>query len=142
MIACNRYFESILHTACRRADASVVDYLLQHSPLATHTNNVLVKNDDESADTYASEQETISSLEAQWRLLVDDYGRTPLHDACWRVDTSFVIVSLLLDMNIDLLKYQDCRGSIPLHYVQKDQWVEWCAFFELRKNHYWPVRNL
>ena len=70
--------------------------------------------------------------------LVDDFGRTPLHDACWRVDPRFDILTLLLDANIDLLRVHDSRLDIPLKYVAKDQWVAYCAYFFHQKDRYWP----
>jgi hypothetical protein len=66
--------------------------------------------------------------------LVDDYGRTPLHDACWRSMPRFDVVTLLLDRNIDLLRMTDVRGANALKYVCPDHW--------LQKDKYWPVRGL
>ena len=73
--------------------------------------------------------------------LVDDYGRTPLHDACWRIDPQFDVVTLLLDRNIDLLRLTDVRGSHALNYVSKDQWLQWCAYFYYQKDKYWPIKS-
>lgn len=80
MTACNRFGESIVHMACRRADFDVVDFLLEN------TGGV-------------------------WG--VDDYGRTPLHDACWRPEPRFDIVTCLLDKNLHLLRVLDVRGAKP-----------------------------
>lgn len=71
-------------------------------------------------------------------LLVDDYGRNPLHDACWRPDPRFDIASLLLDRDITLLRRLDVRGYSPLHYVCKRHWLHWCAFLFYQKDKYWP----
>ena len=57
--------------------------------------------------------------------IVDDFGRTPLHDACWRTSQRFDIVTMLIDYNRDLLRQADIRGSTPLSYVQKGHWLEW-----------------
>lgn len=73
--------------------------------------------------------------------LVDDYGRTPLHDACWRMIPQFDVVTLLLDRNIDLLRVMDVRGAHALKYVGPDQWLEWCAYFYYQKDKYWPARE-
>jgi ankyrin repeat protein len=71
--------------------------------------------------------------------IIDDYGRTPLHDACWRSAPRFDIVTLLLDRQIDLLRMSDVRGANPLKYVCKDHWLAWCAYFFHQKEKYWPV---
>jgi hypothetical protein len=107
MTACNRFSESIVHMACRRASAEVVQYLIAH---------------DAEID------------------IVDDYGRTPLHDACWRPEPRFDIVTLLLDANLDLLRYQDARGFIPLQYVREDHWLQWCAYLFNQIEKYWAPR--
>lgn len=74
-------------------------------------------------------------------LLVDDYGRTPLHDACWRPEPKFDIVALLMDTNLDLIRCVDKRGSTPLHYVRREHWAQWCAFLEVQKEKYWAPIN-
>ena len=71
--------------------------------------------------------------------LIDDYGRTPLHDACWRSEPRFDIVTLLLDKNINLLRFQDVRGSNPLNYVREEHWLQWCAYFFHQKEKYWKI---
>lgn len=107
MTACNRFSESIVHMACRRASAEVVQFLIAH---------------DAEID------------------IVDDYGRTPLHDACWRPEPRFDIVTLLLDANLDLLRYQDARGFVPLQYVREDHWLHWCAYLFNQIEKYWAPR--
>jgi hypothetical protein len=74
--------------------------------------------------------------------IADDYGRTPLHDACWRPQPQFDIVALLLNHNLDLLRYQDVRGCIPLHYVREEHWLQWCAFFFNQIEKYWSPREV
>lgn len=69
--------------------------------------------------------------------IVDDYGRTPLHDACWRPEPRFDIVTLLLDNNLDLLRYCDVRGFVPLHYVREEHWLQWCAYLFNQIEKYW-----
>jgi ankyrin repeat protein len=69
--------------------------------------------------------------------IIDDYGRTPLHDACWRMDPRFDVVTLLLDRNLDLLRTLDVRGSTPLKYVREEHWIQWCAYIFHQKEKYW-----
>ena len=71
--------------------------------------------------------------------LVDDFGRTPLHDACWRSEPRFDVVTIILDRNLDLLRVEDIRGALPLNYVRQDQWLQWCAYFFHQKEKYWAV---
>ena len=105
MSACNKFSESVIHMACRRADLDVVEFIL------THGGNIGI---------------------------IDDYGRTPLHDACWRIEPRFDIVTMILDINIDLVRFADKRGSIPLHYVRPEHWMQWCAYFYHQREKYWP----
>ena len=72
--------------------------------------------------------------------IVDDYGRTPLHDACWRVEPKFDIVTLLLDKNVDLIRTLDIRGDSPLKYVREEHWIQWCAYLYYIKDRYWQPK--
>lgn len=72
-------------------------------------------------------------------LQTDDFGRTVMHDACWTPMPRFDIVSCVLDVDTRLLRILDKRGASPLQYVPRDQWPLWCAFFEARKEVYWPM---
>lgn len=71
--------------------------------------------------------------------IVDDYGRTALHDACWRTEPRFDIVTLILDQNLDILFYLDVRGCPPLKYVQEEHWSHWCAYLFHQKEKYWSL---
>lgn len=71
-------------------------------------------------------------------MLSDDFGRTVMHDACWTATPRFDVASAVLDADTRLLRTLDSRGSSPLQYVPRDQWPLWCAFFESRKEVYWP----
>jgi hypothetical protein len=71
--------------------------------------------------------------------VADDYGRTPLHDACWAAKPAFAVVDLILERDPRLLYMSDCRGALPLSYVRKEHWCEWVPYLEARKHTYWPV---
>jgi hypothetical protein len=73
--------------------------------------------------------------------VTDDYGRTPLHDACWAARPAFDVVDAVLRFDIRLVYMTDCRGAVPFSYIRKEQWPEWNQFLESRKDVYWPVRN-
>jgi hypothetical protein len=82
-------------------------------------------------------------LEAGCSLQVtDDYGRTPLHDACWRGDPDFETVQLILASDCHLLKMLDCRGAAPLSYVKKENWACWIEFLESKLDRFWPIRDV
>ena len=70
--------------------------------------------------------------------VTDDFGRTPLHDACWTSQPNFDTIRLLLDQDPWLLWIMDCRGSTPLGYVRKAHWAVWIGFLGAIADRYWP----
>jgi Ankyrin repeats (3 copies) len=60
----------------------------------------------------------------------DDFGRTPLHDACWTSDPAPELVKYIIDKEPDMLLVSDKRGHTPLEYVRKDDWKTWTCFLE------------
>ena len=73
---------------------------------------------------------------------VSDYGRTPLHDACWASKPSFETVKLILQKDIRLLHMTDARDAVPLSYVHKEDWKAWIEFLDAHKEEFWPKRNV
>lgn len=73
----------------------------------------------------------------------DDYGRTPLHDACWASKPAFEVVETLMAAGdtYHLFTMVDNRGSTPLSYIRKEHWAEWIQFLEAKKDVYWPARD-
>ena len=55
----------------------------------------------------------------------DDYGRTPMHDACWTSEPNFEVVDLILEKCPDLLLVKDKRGHTPLFYARREHWAKW-----------------
>ena len=74
------------------------------------------------------------------RCFVDDAGRLPMHDVCWRARPAFDIVSLLLNHDLSMLLVQDRFGAFPLDYVNSRQWKEWRRYLDSIKDQYWPVQ--
>ena len=70
--------------------------------------------------------------------IADDYGRTPLHDACWAATPAFDVVETLMERDIRLFHMSDCRGALPLSYVRKEHWALWLQFLESKKEVFWP----
>jgi len=70
--------------------------------------------------------------------VADDYGRTPLHDACWAATPSFDTVEQIASRDITLFHMTDSRGAVPLSYVRREHWSEWIDFLERKKDTWWP----
>lgn len=68
----------------------------------------------------------------------DDYGRTPLHDACWRAQPCFEIVEKIAGFDINFFLLADQRGSTPLAYVHRHHWEQFNAFLDSKKDEWWP----
>eukprot|EP00797_Seminavis_robusta_P029642 Sro5_g004530.1 ANK (352) ;mRNA; f:180454-181847 len=70
--------------------------------------------------------------------VADDYGRTPLHDACWAATPSFDTVEKIANRDITLFHMTDSRGAVPLSYVRREHWPQWIEFLESKKDTWWP----
>ena len=60
----------------------------------------------------------------------DDYGRTPMHDACWACEPHLEMMELLLEECPILLFICDKRGFSPLQYVRREHWPVWRTFIK------------
>jgi len=74
-------------------------------------------------------------------LAVDDFGRTPLHDACWAPEPCLDLVALLLAADPQSVLLKDSRGSGPLAYIRKEHHGVWCAFLNHMKDEFFPLQN-
>ena len=63
----------------------------------------------------------------------DDYGRNPLHDACWRSVPEYDIVELLLEKEYRLMYSKDVRGHLPFQYARKEHWNDWINWLDTKK---------
>lgn len=72
----------------------------------------------------------------------DDYGRTPLHDACWAHTTNFELIDLILTDCPDLLYIKDKRGNTPLSYLRKDKWAAWNQYLNSKPADFFKPRQL
>ncbi|GFH53509.1 hypothetical protein CTEN210_09985 [Chaetoceros tenuissimus] len=72
----------------------------------------------------------------------DDYGRTPIHDACWVVSTDFQIIQMFLMQCPDMLLIKDKRGFSPLQYVNKKSKSLWKRFLTENQDLLIPKRLL
>jgi Ankyrin repeats (3 copies) len=63
----------------------------------------------------------------------DDFGRTPLHDACWTPKPNYDVMDVLLQAAPShLLLSEDIRGHTPFHYSRKEHWSAWVKFLSQR----------
>lgn len=63
----------------------------------------------------------------------DDYGRTPMHDACWSAKPNFDIMHLLLQETPKHLTLTDKRGFTPFAYTRREDSKEWVKFLHRHK---------
>jgi hypothetical protein len=120
------YGDSILHTACRRQCAHVVEFLLVHDQESSALSGEIL-------DPHAknnNRQRQLRSVRFQ-----NQCGRTPLTDCCWTLRPSSSSSSscwrtawLLLMACPDLLYVSDRHGSIPLDHVPPMYYTDWCRF--------------
>ncbi len=64
--------------------------------------------------------------------VVDDYGRTPLHDACWQTEPDFKLIEIILDAEPSLLLHKDKRGHTCLEYARRENWGIWIQYLSHR----------
>ena len=89
-----------------------------------------------------SSRELVSFLvkEADVSLYVrDDFGRTPMHDCCWRASPDLELFDMLLDEAPELLMLSDKRGHTPLDYSRRGDWAELVPFLKERAHKFKPV---
>jgi hypothetical protein len=58
----------------------------------------------------------------------DDYGRTPLHDACWNPEPQLEICTWIMQKDPSLFLVADKRGFTPFQYARKSDWPVWRKF--------------
>ena len=74
--------------------------------------------------------------------IADDYGRTPLYDACWSTEPNFEIVEAIMKEDIRMFNVLDGRKQAPLTYVRRDVWKPWKKFLLRKIDEYWPARDI
>lgn len=110
MNCCNRFGESIVHTACRHSQFDVVRFLVKEAKVDLR--------------------------------VVDDFGRTPCHDAAWQAEPNMELIELIVTKCPDLLLVSDKRGFTPLQYVRKAQWPVWVEMLEKNRAKILPKKLL
>ena len=70
----------------------------------------------------------------------DDFGRTPMHDLCWRANPDLELFDILLEWAPELLMLSDDRGHTPLDYSRREHWDVLIPFLLERKSKFQPIR--
>lgn len=60
--------------------------------------------------------------------LVDDCGRTPLHDLCWNPTPQLDICKWILEVEPSLFFLKDRRNFTPFDYARREHWSIWKEF--------------
>jgi hypothetical protein len=64
----------------------------------------------------------------------DDYGRTPMHDACWNAEPQLDICTWICEQEPSLFLVTDKRGYTPFQYARKGDWHVWRQFLYDRRD--------
>ena len=64
----------------------------------------------------------------------DDYGRTPLHDACWNPEPQLEICEYVIEQDPSLFFVTDKRGYTPFQYARNTDWPLWRQFLLDRRH--------
>ena len=60
--------------------------------------------------------------------VVDDFGRNPVHDACWNPVPQLDICQTLIGHDPVLFLQADKRGFTPFEYARPQHWIQWKKF--------------
>jgi len=60
--------------------------------------------------------------------VVDDFGRNPVHDACWNPVPQLEICQTLIGQDPVLFLQADKRGFTPFEYARPQHWIQWKKF--------------
>jgi hypothetical protein len=67
--------------------------------------------------------------------VVDDMGRSILHDVCWKSSPDTKLMDLLLTVvSPELLLAPDQRGHTPFDYARKEHWTIWNDYLRQRQD--------
>ncbi len=127
---CNAHGESLLHTVCRLGHHGRPPPSADSWP---HTGTAPPKS-----WSYELLQMMISVGKVDVSNCVDDYGRTPLHDACWCHSICYDTIALLLQQDPTLILLQDCRGATPLSYIPPQHHTTFIEFIASHKDEFFP----
>ena len=126
LMCCNKFGESVLHTACRYGRIEMVQFILDHQEGGT-----LWCCDDYGRTPL---HDGMSTHYPKWMMKHKMCSHTRLFFfpfffiACWTTSPNFDLVQLILQREPGLMVTGDVRGCIPLEYVPKKNWTIWKEF--------------
>lgn len=134
---CNEYNESIVHTICYYGNVSLLEIVLDHND--TITTIAPTATQSSSCDT---NHVGVSNSSIQ---IVDDFGKTPLHEVCRSTaiteQQSFQMIEMIMNYDIHLFYIEDTRGNTPLELLSPDYWYDMIIFLQSCLDRYWPIIN-
>jgi hypothetical protein len=133
-------FGNHLNQAVRQSDTKLLVQLL-HCGLSPNACNKFGESIVHSVCRRGDVDALQTLLAGECSLQVsDDYGRTPLHDACWQSDNPcFDTVRRILEPDKNLICLKDIRGATPLSYVKKESHAQWIDFLMSEFDRFWPA---
>ena len=76
----------------------------------------------------------MNEAKVRWDLQ-DDFGRTILHDACWRPSPSIELMEAILKVvSPEWLMASDIRGHTPFDYARREHMATWYDFLKERED--------
>jgi ankyrin repeat protein len=60
--------------------------------------------------------------------VIDDGGRTPLHDTCWNPNPQLEVAQWIIVQDPSLFLIADKRGFTPFQYARPEHWRQWRQF--------------
>jgi len=74
----------------------------------------------------------------------DEFGRTPLHYACWRDEPCFQMIDNMISSRdmIDMFLLTDLHGSAPLSYVPRNRWKQYISYINSKKNTWFLPKSI
>jgi hypothetical protein len=130
---CNVHGESLLHTICRIGNTNT-----KTSSASLTDNNNNNNNNNTKSLSYEILQIMIEFGHCDITNCVDDYGRTPLHDACWSIHPCWDILSYLIQTDPTLLVLQDSHSATPFSYIPKQNMNMYIEFISHYKDVFFP----
>ena len=73
--------------------------------------------------------------------VVDDCGRTPLHDLCWNPAPQLELCKRILEQEPSLFFVSDRRGYTPFEYVRPEHWPEWKKFLLENRSYFEKMKE-
>lgn len=129
---CNQFRDSILDLVCKRANEPIFGLLMEMgADLQGEAVNAQYQVSILLIRVLLTHCASLDSSK-----VVDGFGRTPLHHACWASTFCAPIVESILKRDPIQLCIEDKHGQTPLEYVRAELTGEWIDFLEQHATKY------